>query len=722
MRKIYPFGDDWLFAPKLLDFGEPDRLFEPVTLPHTNRLFTHRTVYENEYQFESTYRKRFIPPEKLDGQRAFLDFEGAMLVSRVYLNDELVGQHAGGYTPFSVELTQQLHEGANTLHVLLDSRELAAIPPNGHRLDFLSFGGIYREVNLRLVDDIHIESAFAHPHDVLNGPRLTVDVRLSQFAGGLRLVGNLKDREGKSVSTNENKIDSANAALEFSEEQGVELWSIENPVLYTLDLRLLQAEKTIDQIELRIGFRQAEFKRDGKFYLNGKQLKLLGLNRHQTYPFIGMAAPARLQRQDADILKHELGCNIVRTSHYPQSPNFLDRCDEIGLLVLEEIPGWQHIGDEQWQELLLAQLREMIIRDRNHPSIILWGVRINESPDNDPLYRHTNRLARELDPTRQTGGIRNFMDSSFLEDVFTFNDFSLGVTEPKYSPHLITEFAGHVYPTKTWDNEDRLIEHALIHARKHNLQLGRDDIAGAIGWCAFDYNTHLEFGSGDRICHHGVMDIFRLPKWAAYFYRSQKTPDQELVLKAATYWTFGDRSGGGNNPLIVFSNCDEIEVFIGREKFGRFQPDREQFANLPHPPFTVRWPLPYNPWGAPSGDLKIIGYRNGQPVIQQEIAADQQPHKLSLRADSQELKADGADMTRVIVSVDDRFGNPVPYQARVIQVDLEGEAQYIGENPLILLSGPAACLVRAGKRAGLATVTARTAGLEEQAITIQLID
>jgi beta-galactosidase len=161
------------------------------------------------------------------------------------------------------------------------------------------------------------------------------------------------------------------------------------------------------------------------------------LNRHQTYPYIGAGAPARLQTLDADIVKYDLGCNIVRTSHYPQSKHFLNRCDEIGLLVFEEIPGWQHIGDEAWRELSLRDVRVMIERDWNHPSIILWGVRINESMDKDDFYQQTNDLAHELDPTRQTGGVRFFEGSTLLEDVYTFNDFSNTIIEPSQRPWLV---------------------------------------------------------------------------------------------------------------------------------------------------------------------------------------------------------------------------------------------------------------------------------------------
>ena len=335
------------------------------------------------------------------------------------------------------------------------------------------------------------------------------------------------------------------------------------------------------------------------------------------------------------------------------------RCDEIGLLVFEEITGWQHIGDQKWQDICLDELKTMIERDRNHASIILWGVRVNESGDNDPFYLRTNALAHEIDPTRQTGGVRCFRESSFLEDVFTYNDFSNGVLEPNHQPYLITEFAGHMFPTKSWDHEERLVDHALLHAKIHNSQLGNEKISGAIGWCAFDYNTHIEFGSGDRICYHGVMDIFRLPKWAAYFYKSQLPPSKQIVLQPATHWTLGDRSGGGINSLTVFSNCDEIEVMIGEIQVGKFEPDRDVYPNLPHPPFTVRGLDRYTAWGQRQfHDLHLTGYIEGKPVAEHWISSNRVPQLLELSTDTDRLHADGADMTRLIFRITDQYGNP----------------------------------------------------------------
>ena len=221
----------------------------------------------------------------------------------------------------------------------------------------------------------------------------------------------------------------------------------------------------------------------------------------------------------------------MRTSHYPQSPHFLDACDEAGLLVFEEIPGWQHIGDKAWQDLAVRNVEQMIRRDWNHPSIVLWGVRINESQDNHDFYTRTNALAHELDNSRQTGGVRYLYDSELLEDVMTMNDFGFPLRPPNHPLYLNTEFNGHMFPTKRTDNVDRVMEHALRHARVHNQLASDDRYAGGIGWCAFDYNTHANFGSGDKICYHGVTDIFRI--------RETRRPVLPLAVRSQR----GDRAG-----------------------------------------------------------------------------------------------------------------------------------------------------------------------------------
>jgi beta-galactosidase len=717
LRTTYLFNDRWLFAPERLSSDTPDARFEAVILPHTNKLLPYHYFDNAEYQFISTYRKRFTLPEPRAGRRVFIDFDGAMIASEVWLNGGRLGEYEGGYTPFSFDLTPYLNEtGENLLTVYLDSTERKDIPPYGYVVDYLTFGGVYRDVHLRYVEPCHVANVFARPQNVLTGsPTVAVDVTLHN--AGDRPVpaavsAALKDANGVILATGSAAPVTAapgtvtGVSLELRDLPDVTRWSLDDPALYTVEVSLASGDTALDRQTARFGFREAEFRKDGGFYLNGERIKLIGLNRHQTYPYIGAAAPARLQRKDAEIVKYELSCNVVRTSHYPQSPYFLDRCDEIGLLVVEEIPGWQHIGDSDWQGITLRDVRAMIERDHNHPSIILWGVRINESRDNEAFYTATNALAHKLDPTRQTGGIRNFIDSQFLEDVFTYNDFSNSVIEPIHTPHLVTEFNGHMYPTKTWDQEERREEHALRHARVQDKQMGMERVAGAIGWCAFDYNTHQEFGSGDHICYHGVMDIFRLPKYAAYFYASQGDPARRVVLQAATGWSMGDRDTGGIKTLVVLSNCDEIDVFIGDECLGRFQPDRACFPHLPHAPFQVSMGNGHLTWGRALSDLRVVGYLNGSPVAEQIIAADGLPAALTLTPDDSELVADGADMTRLVLKLVDRFGNTLPFANAVVTVEVEGPADLIGDNPLALAGGQIALYLRARQDPGRVQIRA----------------
>ena len=543
------FNTDWLYLDQ--DQAEArlpncdETTFVPVHLPHANKVFPHHNFDDREYQFISWYRKTFELDADYEGRKAFIDFDGVMIAAEVYLNGAFLGEHKGGYTPFSFDLTDHIRWGEkNLLAVRVDSTERKDIPPYGGVVDYMTFGGIYRDVRLRIVDPLYIQDVFARPRNGLaSTSALDLSVSLSnedQEDRAAFIVAVLTDDGGQNVGEVAEEVFLRKGELKEitlrMEALNVERWSLDTPHLYTLTVMIEHEGVSVDHYKVRVGFREARFSDDGGFYLNGQPLQLFGLNRHQSYPYVGYAMPARVQRKDADILKYDLGLNIVRTSHYPQSPHFLDRCDEIGLLVLEEIPGWQHIGDEAWKALSKRDVRDMIIRDRNHPSIMLWGVRINESQDDHAFYTDTNRMAHELDPTRPTGGIRCFRESKFLEDVFTYNDFSNSVQEPNHCPYMITEFNGHMFPTKAWDQEERLMEHALRHARIQDKQMGTSGIAGAIGWCAFDYNTQKVFGSGDRICYHGVCDIFRIPKFAGYFYGSQIDPNVRVVLQAASLW------------------------------------------------------------------------------------------------------------------------------------------------------------------------------------------
>ncbi len=728
-RVIIDLNDDWVFFDSDVGLkkassgkGEPK-----ISLPHTTKILPYHNFDEKEYQIISWYRKEFTIPKELRGKRVFIEFDGVMVYAEVYINGKKVGSHKGGFTPFRFDVTRYVKpSGKNIIAVKVDSRERTDIPPFGGVVDYLTFSGIYREVRAIFTDAVYIDDIFPYALNILKNDRTLLcqyDIVNTSNKRELEVKLALKDKDKviaentRSIVVGKGKKISENIVLQNISE--IILWDIDNPYLYTVELSLIDNGKVVDVVSKPFGFREAHFAKDGGFYLNGKRIKLVGLDRHQNYPFIGAAAGKKLQYRDAEILKNELKLNIVRTSHYPQSPHFLDRCDQIGLLVFEEIPGWQHIGDKKWKEVSLNELKEMIIRDRHHPSIILWGVRINESQDDDEFYTKTNELAHLLDPTRQTGGVRCFRESNFLEDVFTFNDFSGSVLPPNHIPYLITEFAGHTFPTKSFDNVQKQIEHALLHTRIQNKQLGIKEIAGAIGWCAFDYNTHKEFGSGDRICYHGVCDIFRFPKLAAFFYKSQVSPDREVVLEIADFWARGDWNGYVKY-LVIFSNCDEVEVVIGKRKIGKFQAAKERFRNLRYPPFIVD--KMSDRWGQEWEDLTLIGYIKGKRVAKKMYPADKIPVKLESWLDHNELIADGRDTTWLRFMMADKYGNICPYATGIVSIRSKKKlVRFIGENPFALVGGKGAIFVRSTTKRGVETIELLVDGKYRAEVKIKLV-
>lgn len=721
IRRTYPLNRNWLFRAKPPAGAEQPAFdesgFTRVSIPHATVELPWHSFDDHAYEFVSTYRRHFKAPESWRGKRVFVDFDGVMTAARVFLNGHEFEEYRGGYTPFSFELTPYLQYGAdNLLAVRVDSTERPDIPPFGGSVDYLAFGGIYRDVALRVVPPLHLANVFAKPVHVLSKDRaLAVRCYLDgPFDKPVTITAELRDGERllKAASL------TVNARAEYhdltlADLPPIDLWDLNHPKLYQVTARLDNG----DALTVRTGFRDARFAEHG-FLLNGQPVKLRGLDRHQTFPYTGGAMPARVQARDAAVLRKELKCNIVRTSHYPQSPDFLNACDDLGLLVFEEIPGWQHIGDTQWQSLAVDNVGRMIRRDWNHPSIVLWGVRINESPDNH-VYARTNALAHALDDSRPTGGVRNRYNSEFLEDVFTMNDFQFPLRPPNHPAYLVTEFNGHMFPTKRFDNVERVAEHVLRHARVHDQLASDDRYAGGIGWCAFDYASHRYFGSGDRICYHGVSDIFRIPKPAAGFYRSQCEPEEEVVIEPGFFLAWGDRAGG-NGPGVVpiCSNCDHLKIYFNGKLWLEADPDRQTYPHLKHPPFLVKLTnLSFGSWG----DLRIDGYINGKIVGSRTISGNGTDDRLLVRPDDLELYGDGRDATRVVLAVTDPYGNLRPFATGAVQLNLTGPGLIIGENPFALAGGAGAVWVKAKETAGTIQFAARHQYLGTQTVTMQVL-
>lgn len=614
MTHRFYLNDDWLFTEQFEDSltapEYPENTLQPVRLPHTCKETPFHYFDESLYQMVSGYRRHLLIPKDWQGKRILLTFEGAAHDSTVFCNGKKVGEHHCGYTAFTVDLTDNVLYGQdNLLCVRLDSRENLNVPPFGYVIDYMTYGGIYRDVRLEVKEKVSLSDIFVHTAiDFRSSPvtaQITSEITLTESNENVTIrqyympKSTAVAQESWRLLCEQTVSADVSCDKEFSLTATITaplLWDTEEANLYILKTQLLYQDNTIlDETETTFGIREAVFKKDG-FYLNGRKLRIRGLNRHQSFPYVGYAMPKSMQRLDADLLKKELGLNAVRTSHYPQSHYFLERCDELGLLVFTEFPGWQHIGDDSWKAQAVANAEDMIRQYRNHPSIILWGIRINESPDDDAFYEKTNAVAHKLDPSRPTGGVRAMKKSHLLEDVYTYNDFlhdgempgcdpKKKVTSDMEKPYLISEYNGHMYPTKAFDNEERRSEHAIRHANVLDAVAGQPDIAGSFGWCMFDYNTHKDFGSGDRICYHGVMDMFRNPKLAANIYVCEQ--EQTPVLEITSSMDIGEHPGCNRGNIYILSNADSVKMYKNDRFIKEYLPGMSPYKHLKHGPILI---------------------------------------------------------------------------------------------------------------------------------------
>ncbi|MCD8311233.1 MAG: DUF4982 domain-containing protein [Firmicutes bacterium] len=672
-----------------------------VTLPHENILLeNHKSDPDagvdfmdsiNSYRFVSCWFRSLTLTEEMAAGRLFLEFDGAATVAEVYVNGIFAGAHRGAYTGFSVDITDKVHTGVNFIAVRVDSRRHADIPPEGGEVDYCLFGGIVRDVRLKLTPEVFISDVFV-TSDV-NGS-VTVNAEIKNMTGraaAVKLSAFISYCGAKSSENVEKTLEIAPdstvaAPLSTNISEDVRLWDIDSPHLYEANV-CLECGKIRDFRLERFGVRSAMFtsgESESAFYLNGRKIKLVGINRHEMWAWIGRAVCDKLQRADADLIK-SCGFNAVRCSHYPQSPAFLSRCDEIGLLVLEEAPGWQHVGDEQWQKEYLFSISEMIVRDRNHPSIISWGVRVNESFDSRELYDKSNALSKRLDPTRPTHGVRrleSYMDSEFQEDIFAVN--YTYPERPRFTPFIITEhsmdwWSGDGFPGADGEGARKFID---SFAGAMDYYLGNNFCAGGFGWSMFDYNNEVNYTKTGHVFYSGLYDIFRYPKPVSYLYRSQKDPNDEEVLYIA-----GSPDDERNmSDILVLGNCSEVELFMNGKSSGRMRPNL--YMNLPHPAFLFRG------IACEASELSAVGYRNGAEISRCVRKTPGTPTSLRLTPEYTTLVADGADLTNVWIELVDENGTVLKAADDKIEIEVSGNAEFIGERAIALEGGHAAFMVR----------------------------
>ena len=734
----FPLNTNWLFGGQYTSGSESsffdDSNFAPVTLPHTVTSLSWQNWDYPAWEQVWIYRRHFNGAHLLDkhgpGNRILVDFDGVMVNASVAINDQVVGTHQGGYLPFSAELTGKVSSGDNLLAVIVDSRCLP-VPPVGvgrgpGSIDFFQPGGIYRDVRLRVLPQVFLSDLFAQPGDVLSSqPRVdvecSIDSATTTHATGTLVVELLDGTAQIATQTTAVKVSSpgiSTAKLSLADLGQVTLWSPDSPKLYTVRATLSFPGLGSHVLTRRIGFREASFRAEG-FFLNGKRMPLFGLNRHQLYPYAGMAMPARVQRKDAEILKNEFNCNIVRCSHYPQSPDFLDACDELGLLVWEEAPGWHNVSTTPaWQDLVVQNVRDMVIRDRSRPSVVIWGTRLNETPDFPSLWAATRRAARELDRLRPSSGAMAFHEHiTWSEDVFGYNDYG---TEPKTGnialkppfvglPYLVTEAVG-VEAAKpqhfAWtDPAAWLARQAALHGQAQSQARSDPGYSGLVAWAGFDYASLLGVNPAN-IKWAGVADGFRVPKPGAAIYQTQADPAVRPLIIPVFFWEAGGAVPAAAPTAMIASNCDRLEVFIDGTHVTSALPayGSPLYSGLIHPPFLVHLPK-HIPNATP--ELLVKGFVGGRQVAQLRMSANPAGDALGMAVDDATISADGSDATRAVFRAIDAHGNQRRYGSGDVTLTLSGPATLVGDNPFAF-----------GQYGGLGAVWIRSLAGQPGAITL----
>lgn len=713
------FNTDWLYVPFDYEHGHlqdlSEKVFEPVCLPHSNKLLE---SYKGEdfpkqiasYRFVSWYRKHFVLESSFADKKIYVGFEGVATVADVYVNGRYVGNHKGAYTGFTFDITDYVRtDGSdNVIAVRVNAEKQEEIPPEGGDVDYCLFGGIIRNVNIVVTERLHINDVTVTTPGIPAGDAgvhvKTVIENNTLDTKDIIVEAVIKDAFGSAVAEGCGQVRLNNGAkinceINTGEVPDVKLWHVNRPYLYTAEIRIRDGNIYTDTVEERFGFRWFEFTDtdfESAFYLNGRKLTLRGINRHEQWPWIGRAAGDRHQAMDADLIK-ETGLNAVRCSHYPQSRAFLDRCDEIGLIVFEEAPGWQYVGNDAWKDIYKENIREMILSDKNHPSIISWGVRVNESLDCHDLYAETNRIAKTIDTTRPTHGVRrmeSYDDSECQEDIFTVNYQYPDV--PRLKPFIITEhamdwFSGDGCPGA---EDTKACEFIKSFGETINYYYGNAFCAGGFGWCMFDYNNEVNYTKSGHVFYSGLYDIFRYAKPAAYLYRSQKDVKDEVVLYIANYWM-----ETSTKDVMVLSNCHEVELFVNGKTVGKIAPNT--YKNIPHPAFTFK-NVKYE-----EGELKAVGYVNGKEAAIHVRNTPKTAAKLVMNANYDTLTADGSDFVQIIVELKDENGTVLPCDRSKVKISVLGPGTFIGEEEVELEGGHIGFIVQSKyNRTGVITCTA----------------
>lgn len=657
-----PLVSDWRFRLREEGAGEVS-----VDLPHSPFA---ADLDGNDLWFGvCEYSRRVVVPTHGEGERVALYVGAAMQITKVLVDGVEVGGNVGGYLPFEIDLTRFVF-GKSEVEVTieLDNRHHESVPPGKpiEELDFCWYGGLYQGVELRvyptiyLTDSIHSGPAaggvFIRTESIVDGTAtLAVSAKIANASSddaAVELRWQLADADGHEVLRYHSPVATVLADNSYAFEASLmvpnaHLWSPASPNLYRLTAVLLRVggEEVLDQWTVTCGIRRIAFSRSGGFVINGRQQRLRGVNRHQDFPRVGYAAPRAAQYREAQRIK-EAGFDYVRLSHYPQSPHFLDACDQFGLVVTNCIPGWQFFGDEAFQQNCAEFARRLVRRDRNHPCVVLWELSLNETTMSVEFMRMMHRIGHEEYPgdqmftcgwqdefdvylhSRQHGAIHTWRNGDKALVVAEYGDWEYYANNEGFDQKSGTGLLDQRSNSRKLrgDGEAGLLRQTLNHVEALNDTQASPAVLDGL-WSMNDYPRGYD--------HHraacGLMDSFRLPKFSYYFFRSQRDATESgthweggPMVFAATHW----RTPLPDSQLWVFSNCDTVELRVNGAEFAPAKrPEFSNWSALPHPPFV------FSDVDFESGELEALGRINGQIVARNLVRTPETPAWLKLWTD-----------------------------------------------------------------------------------------
>lgn len=775
------FNQEWRFFrgdikdASMIDFK--DEGWEVVNLPHTVRVEPANCCGGINYRGICWYRKHFYIEKSFSNKKVFVNFEGAKHITEVWINGEKVHTNYGGYLPFTIEIGAYLSEdkaAINTIAVRVDNNDYEDIPPGKPQedLDFCYFGGLYRNVWLYAKEELHITDA-VYANEVAGGgvfvrteeasaeqAKLLIQTHVANDGKAVsqyRLHTELISPKGEVVGVNESEVKEIEAGarvvtVEQMQIQNPSLWHVDSPHLYKVVTCILVNDEIIDEEVTCIGIRRIAFGEKG-FIINGEQLKLFGANRHQEYVYIGDALSDNMHRRDAIKLK-EAGFNFVRTGHYPPGEAFIKACDEVGLLCVIPIPGWQWFRDNDvFKERSYQTVRDMIRRYRNHPSVAFWEPILNETKYTDEYALKTYEITHEEYPGDQCYAASDTFHPSWEVYDLPYNNGNYAV--PEHKAFFIREYGDNYReqfgPQKTIKRcsrgdrdfypggETAMLKSALERVVQVDRLCLHERIAGGAIWSGIDCNR----GYLDNLATTGVLDVYRLPKFSYYIFRSQQ--DIEKVIFIANYW-----ESSATDSLVVFSNCEAVRLSINGKVIKEKAVSRSyldsvevqkncshfigQYVNgvpydmvdntskgLPHPPFIFE-NIKFEP-----GEVVAEGLVNGEVVTTHRVVTKGEAKYIELKLDEcqTELVADGADTMMIHAFVKDGNGMVVTDCYEKMTFTIEGPAVIVGDqdervgaNPVTVEAGAIGVLIKAGMEAGIISVVAHIEGLESGKMTL----